>query len=82
MTKADKLLGRMRANPRDWRIEDMEALGRRYGLTARRPPGSHVVFQHPESALAVTVPAGRPVKPVYVRKFLELLDEVEGKDEI
>jgi len=27
MTKADKILDRMRANPRDWRIEDLEAAG-------------------------------------------------------
>jgi predicted RNA binding protein YcfA (HicA-like mRNA interferase family) len=82
MTKLDKLLERMRDNPRDWRIEDLESLGRRHGITVRRPPGSHVVFQHPDSALTVTVPAGRPIKPVYIRKFLELVDQMEDKDEV
>jgi hypothetical protein len=39
MTKADKILDRMRANPRDWRIEDLEAAAKRLGLTVRKPGG-------------------------------------------
>jgi hypothetical protein len=30
LARADKLLARMRANPRDWRIEDVEALCRAF----------------------------------------------------
>jgi len=76
MTKADKSLARMRRNPRDWRISDLEAIARRLGITVRKPAGSHVVFQHPNALLEVTVPARRPIKPVYIRQFLALVDEV------
>jgi len=56
MSKAGKLLERMRANPRDWRMETLEAVARRYGVQVRKTGGSHFVFMHPDSDIAVTVP--------------------------
>ena len=76
MSKAEKLLAKMRANPRDWRIEDLEAVAKRYGIDVRKTGGSHFVFLCPGVELAVTVPFKRPIKPVYVTQFLALLDEV------
>jgi hypothetical protein len=32
MSKADKLLAKMRANPRDWRMESLEAVAKRHGI--------------------------------------------------
>ncbi|MFZ4789851.1 MAG: type II toxin-antitoxin system HicA family toxin [Candidatus Competibacteraceae bacterium] len=74
MSKADKTLEKMRANPRDWRIEDLESVARHHGLTVRKPGGSHVIFQKPGIALEVSVPAHKPIKPVYVRRLIELID--------
>jgi predicted RNA binding protein YcfA (HicA-like mRNA interferase family) len=76
MTKAEKLLARMRANPRDWRIEDLESVAKRHGVQVRKTGGSHFVFLHPDADLAVTVPFKRPIKPVYVIQLLSLLDEI------
>jgi len=81
MTKAHKLREKMRHNPRDWRIEDWEALAQRYGFGIRKAGGSHAVFFHIASGRMLTVPARRPIKPVYVKAFLSLLDEVGGNDE-
>jgi hypothetical protein len=74
MSKADKTLNKMRVNPRDWRIEDLEALARRHGLTVRKPNGSHVIFQKSGCALEVSVPAHKPIKPVYVLRLIELIE--------
>jgi hypothetical protein len=74
MSKADKLLANMRNNPRDWRIEDLEAVAARNDITTRNPASSHVVFTKPGCPLVVSVPAKRPIKPIYITKFLELLD--------
>ncbi len=74
MTKADKTLDQMRANPRDWRIEDLEAAARRLGLMVRKPGGSHVIFQKSGCSLEVSVPARKPIKPVYVRRLIDLID--------
>lgn len=77
MTSADKRLGKMRANPKaDWRIEDLEVIARSRGMSVRRGGGSHVVFSHERSVKHLTVPARRPIKPIYIRDFIELVDEI------
>jgi hypothetical protein len=47
MTRADKTLEAMRANARDWRIDDLEAVARAFGFRVRKSGGSHVYFVHP-----------------------------------
>ncbi len=81
MTRAGKTLEDMRANPRDWRIASLEAVALAHGANARKPGGSHVVFEHPALAEALTVPARRPIKPVYVRRFVQWIDTLRGDDE-
>ena len=81
MPRADKTLDRMRANPRDWRIGRLEAVAAAHGVNVRKPGGSHVVFEHPAVSEAVSVPARRPIKPVYIRRFVALIDAVRAADE-
>jgi len=72
--RAAKTLAQMRANPLDWRIEDLKSVADAFGLVYRQPGGSHVIFRHPNGAM-LSVPARRPIKPVYVRKFVRLVEE-------
>jgi len=81
MPRADRTLDRMRANPRDWRIRSLEAVAAAHGVNVRKPGGSHVVFEHPGVAEAVSVPARRPIKPVYVRRFVALIEAVRASHE-
>ncbi|MGB5732912.1 MAG: type II toxin-antitoxin system HicA family toxin [Thiohalocapsa sp.] len=76
MSKAEKLLAEMRSNPRDWRMEELETVANRFGVDVRKTGGSHLVFLHPNSDLAITVPFKRPIKAVYVTQFLALLDDI------
>lgn len=78
VANAAKILQRMRANPRDWRIEDLRVVADRFSIDYRQHGTSHVVFRHPAAGL-LTVPSARPVKSVYVRRFLALIGLVEGK---
>lgn len=80
MPRADKTLADMRANPRDWRITSLEAVAAAFGVNIRKPGGSHVVFEHPAVAEALSVPARRPIKPIYVRRFVRLIETVRGDD--
>ena len=71
------MLARMRANPRDWRIEDVEALCRSFGLEFDRPPaGSHYGVSDPTQVAHLTVPFARPIKPVYIRHLVRFVDAV------
>jgi hypothetical protein len=77
MNKRAKLLEAMRNNPRDWRIEDLLVVAKQFGIECRNNGGSHHVFGFPGSEMDVTLPAHRPIKPVYVRQFLLLVDSVK-----
>ena len=68
----------MRNNPRDWQIDILKDLARRFGIEWRQPGPSHVTFRHPSGA-KFTVPAHKPVKPIYINKFIRLIDEGEGE---
>lgn len=74
MTKADKTIEKMRNNPRDWQIADLEVIAGRFGITVRKGKGSHVSFTHPKWVEILTVPAHRPIKPIYIKKFVLLID--------
>lgn len=78
MTSAEKLLARMRNNPRDWSVEDLKSLAKRYEIDWRQPGTSHVTFSHPGQT-PLTVPAHKPIKPIYIMKFLALLDALEDR---
>jgi hypothetical protein len=78
MNKRTKALDAMRNNPHgDWRIDDLLAVAKQLRIDVRNDGGSHHVFSFPGVALAPCVPAHRPIKPVYVRQFLELVKMIQ-----
>jgi hypothetical protein len=80
MASAQKILASMRRSAKNWRIEDLKMLARHYGIAYRQNGTSHVFFSFDPGYLPV--PAHRPIKPVYVKQFVELLDArlAAGKD--
>lgn len=80
MSKTDKILEKMRQNPRDWRIEDLKVIADRHDIEYRQPGGSHVTFRFPDTQ-KLTVPAHKPIKPIYIKQFIRLLDEQGGEHE-
>jgi len=77
MNKRAKLLDAMSNNPRDWRIDDLLVIARQFNIECRNNGGSHHVFSFSSVEIDVTVPAHRPIKPVYIRQFLLLVDAVK-----
>lgn len=77
MNKRVKLLDAMRNNPHNWRIDDLLVVARQFNIECRNNGGSHHVFGFPTVEMDVTVPAHRPIKPVYIRQFLLLVDAVK-----
>ena len=73
MGNKNKLLDKMRGNPRDWRIEHLETIAKHYHITVRKTGGSHVVFDHPGWVELLCVPARRPIKPIYIKKFILMI---------
>ena len=73
MNTAAKLLAAMRRNPLDWQLSDLQTVARQHGIDWRHQKSSHCVFIRADGC-TLPVPAHRPIKPVYVRKFIELLE--------
>ncbi len=72
----EKMLLKLRRNQAGWRIEELQAIAGGAGIDWRRPGrgGSHVIFSAAGVREIVSVPANRPIKPVYVVQFLALID--------
>ena len=74
-------LDRMRANPAgDWTMRDIEAVCREHEVRCTPPTGggSHWRVSHPSQRDILTIPARRPVKPIYIRKLVRFIDAVTG----
>jgi predicted RNA binding protein YcfA (HicA-like mRNA interferase family) len=67
----------MRDNPRDWRIQDVEKICEAFGVACTPPrKGSHYKIKHPGQQEILTIPAHRPIKPVYIVGLVAFMDAV------
>lgn len=73
MSKRDKLLQKMRSNHRDWRIDDLKIVAEHFGFKFRQPGTSHITFSN--GVRRLTVPAHKPIKPLYVQRFIAMIDK-------
>jgi hypothetical protein len=76
MARAEKRLQKMRQNPHNWRIEDIQSLAGSLGIEWLHDGGSHVIFRSP-CGEHLSIPARRPIKPIYITKFLALAKSVK-----
>jgi hypothetical protein len=82
MSKADKKIQAMKTNPKnDWQITDLQSVAKRYDIEYRQPGTSHVTFSC-HNGLALTVPAHKPIKPIYIKMFVELIESLNGENTI
>ena len=81
MAKWLKLLDKMRNNPRgDWTMKEIRTIARHIdGMTVTPPSGgSHYGVSHPGRREILTIPAKRPIKPVYIKAFVDMTDSIIG----
>lgn len=82
MTKGNKRFDRMCANPQDWKIEDVEKTCQAEGITCSPPKrGDHYKVSHPSQIEILTIPAKRPIKPVYIRKLIAFIEKVRENND-
>lgn len=80
MSKIEKLITKMRNNPLDWRIEDLKNIADRFKIDYRQPGTSHITFRC-KNGDKVTVPVNKPIKPIYIKMFIALIDGLGGTNE-
>lgn len=78
MSKAEKTFQRMRDNPKgDWVIEDLFTVAKRHNVTWSQPGTSHVTFRAQDGS-KLTVPAHKPIRPVYIAAFVQFIDDARS----
>jgi hypothetical protein len=79
MGQGAKRLDDMRRNPRgDWQIADVRVVCDEFSIELRPPSsGSHHKVSHPRLSEILTIPAQRPIKPVYIRRLVAFVDAVK-----
>jgi hypothetical protein len=79
MAQAEKLLAAMRRNPRgDWTIDDIRSVCNRCGIEFDFPKrGSHCKLSHATISGRLTIPARRPIKPIYIMLLLDMINALE-----
>lgn len=76
MVKAAKLLQKMRTSPKaDWTPENIRSLCKAYDVKIRQRGTSHAVLTNTKGA-HLTIPMHKPIKPVYIRLLIQLLEDV------
>ncbi len=75
MPKTVKLFQQMKANPKaDWTPENVKALVKAYDLMLRQRGTSHAVITN-RLGNHLSVPMHKPIKPVYIRRLVKLIEE-------
>jgi len=76
MTKAEKLLQKVRRNPKTVSFHDLDKILLAHGFERRQPRGGSSHYVYSRGQQRVTVPYKRPfVKAYYVKVVLSILDE-------
>lgn len=70
-------------NPKNVRFEDLRRLLEDYDFELKRSKGSHHSFVGYVGGekVSVVIPYRRPLKEVYVKKVLDILNEIEPLDD-
>jgi len=76
MSKAEKLLQRMKSNPKaDWTPDNIKTLCHAFDLTLRQRGTSHAVLTNSKGE-HLTVPMHKPIKPLYIKRLVELIEAI------
>jgi predicted RNA binding protein YcfA (HicA-like mRNA interferase family) len=73
-----KLIERLKNNPKGATFDDMKTLLLQEGFDLDRVTGSHHIFKKPGVTFVIPVHKNR-VKSVYVKRVIELIEEVKEK---
>ncbi|WP_422445332.1 toxin HicA [Thermoanaerobacterium sp. DL9XJH110] len=77
MSKRDKLIKKMRENPKGIRFEELDNLLVGIGFDRRQPRkgSSHYIYRMGPYKLVIK--RENPVKPVYIKEAIEIIDLIE-----
>lgn len=83
MSKREKLRQKLRNNPKDATLQEVETLLFAFGFERTRVQGSHHIYEYRDGKIVrkiVIAVHGRKLKSVYVRRAVEMVDSFAGEE--
>lgn len=79
MSQIEKLIEAIKNNPKNVDWEEIDKVLRFYGFQRGQPSSgsSHYTYRHPRLPEIITIPKNRPVKAVYVKNAIKLIERLE-----
>ncbi|MDP3047287.1 MAG: type II toxin-antitoxin system HicA family toxin [Chloroflexota bacterium] len=74
MTQREKLLRKLRNNPRNVSFETLDTLLKAYGFEMRAGAGSHRTYRRSNCAHVLTIPHATPLDTRYVKLAIQFID--------
>ena len=78
MSKKDKLLLKLRNNPTNVKFETLRTILLSYGFSERQPRGGSSHYTYTLDEFIITVPKKKPLKAIYVKNVLRIIDEIDN----
>lgn len=80
LSKLEKLLQKIKNNPKQVRFEELDKILRNAGFKCRQPQGGSSHYYYTRDDQQLSVPYHRPhIKEIYVKRAIELLKGDEKK---
>lgn len=82
MTKLEKRLANLRQAHRNINSSELIAILESLGFELRGGKGSHKLYRHPDLPEdPITVPLQRPLRPVYIKKAVNIINKLMERTE-
>lgn len=65
-----------------WKISDVAVVCGSFGLDCKPPregSQSHYIVSHPEIEGLLPIPARRPIKPIYIMLFIDMVESLKQR---
>ena len=79
LSKQDKLLDKIRNNPKNVRFETVQKILLSYGFSETAPKGGSSHYTYHKGIYRVTVPKDNPVNATYIKQAIIIIDKLEAE---
>lgn len=80
MSKREKLICKLKNNPKNARFEELQTLLLNFKFEERQPGGGSSHYTYTYGSYVLTIPKDKPVNFVYVKKVIKAIEEIQSME--
>jgi hypothetical protein len=82
LSKKDKRLQAIRENPKNVRFDVLQGIMLNHGFVETTPSGGSSHYTYHKGIYRVTIPKDNPVNKIYVKRAINIIDEIIKQEEM